>query len=130
MLIEEFADTVNFWIGHSLMEIAQRGDMILKQNSGQLLLNQSFAGPQAVNDCPIEWYFVLLTKSFGVDPDEQSIAILILIERLCNNLYNKGKALVVNSLNIHRYVSVNLSLKLAFYLIPKNKFSFFAWKAS
>lgn len=40
--------------------------------------------------CPIEWYFVLVSHQCGLNPQEQSVGILILIERLCIKATQRG----------------------------------------
>ena len=54
-----------------------------------------------IPDISIEWYFILLAINSGLQ-EEQSVVILILIERLCNNAFVNSRPLSINSLSAHR----------------------------
>ena len=54
-----------------------------------------------VPEISIEWYFILLAINSGLQ-EEQSVVILILIERLCNNAFENQTPLSINSLSAHR----------------------------
>ena len=58
------------------------------------------ASPPSV---PIGQYYCYIALHAGLS-EEQSVAILILVERLCYYANQRGFPLVVNSLTIHRLV--------------------------
>lgn len=49
----------------------------------------------------ILWYFVSVCLNAGLQ-DEQAVAVLVLIERLCSHASRKGSPIVINSLTVHR----------------------------
>jgi hypothetical protein len=46
-------------------------------------------------------YYVTVSINAGLQ-DEQALAVLVLVERLCNSASQKEQPLVINSLTVHR----------------------------
>lgn len=49
----------------------------------------------------IHAYYVYVSINAGLT-DQQAVAILVLIERLCNKATSQGYPIIINSLTIHR----------------------------
>ena len=90
------AHSKHYQVGRVLKRLVETGDQI---QAPQLNINP-FSASQTP-ELSIEWYYVLLGMNVGLQ-EEQSIVILILIERLCNYAYLNKQPLVFNSLSAHR----------------------------
>ena len=88
--------TLTYRIGQILSKVAVIGDSRLNQMT-MVTPFHSKQQPQI----PVVWYYVQLSVNAGLY-DEQSILVLILIERLCNYSQARGINLEINSLTIHR----------------------------
>lgn len=73
-------------------------------------IGDNISGPAVISpfhsiippNIPVHAYYVYVSINAGLT-DQQAIAILILIERLCNSATSQGTPIVINSLTVHRY---------------------------
>jgi len=86
-----------YQVSRVLRNLVDTGDALNVPQQGEPTPFHSLTVPEI----SIEWYFILLAINSGLQ-EEQSVVILILIERLCNNAFENQTPISINSLSAHR----------------------------
>lgn len=85
-----------YQVGRILQHLVDTGNQFALANEKGTPFHSS-----GVPQISIEYYFVLVAMNAGMQP-EQATAVLILLERICNNAHARGCPLIINSLSAHR----------------------------
>ena len=101
--IEAMGHLATYQVAQVLEKLAETADLIPSEHFEQLGHSNQVTPFHSKTACPISImnYFVTVCINSGLQGD-QAIAVLILIERLCQSASNKDTTLVINALTVHR----------------------------